>query len=387
MQTKTETNNLEQGLVLQTLVGDKQSVYAYYSVSEENNLRYYIDLKSENGELLGEMDVLIVNADNDLTTFTHPYKNYKYLYIKNMVNRSLNKHVGNALHEYAFRMSVATAAEGRVRFNAVRNSHIFHYKNGFLMEKISDSFLNYYLGMAEEMLISGKSAKDLGSYNLYLPSKNINENIKKYGLSEELLAPSKEIIGEADDISFAEKINLEVQQKSLGIQLIIGLKKGLKSQSPRITLNSAREARNFFKNIRPECQVSKEYIRVGLELLIEQLPLDTEEKQLKFDLILVGVIILVMTFQDHQYGKQSIFNNEYLFTQITFDKIMDSCSENTTMTELLVCLGEDALLKKTLSFDETLKTNVFSGLQAIPEFMSLFNKYDLKEEIEGRPGF
>ncbi len=386
MQVKTEPNNLDQGLLLQTLVGDNQSVYAYYAENHANNLRYYIELKSANGELEGEMDVLIVNADKDITTFTHPYTNSNYLYIYNMVNKSCKKHVGNALHEYAFKMSVAHGAEGRVRFDAVRNTHIFHYKNGFLIE-MNDNAMKYYISMAEEMLKTGKSFKDLSSHGLYLPCKRINENMKKYQLSEDLLTPIKEIVGEADKITFAEKINLEIQHKSLAIQLIVGLNKGLRpSQSSENSL-SEREKIRFFRNSGVNCQKTKELIETGLEDLIEQLPLDTEEKQLKFDLILVGVIILVMIFQDHHYGKQSVFNKEYLFPQITFDQLMDSCPENITMTELITHLGEEALLKKTLSFSGQFMANTFSGLQAIPEFSSLLNKYDLKDEYKGRPEF
>ncbi|MBA3537070.1 MAG: hypothetical protein H0T84_10745 [Tatlockia sp.] len=386
MQTKIEINKLEQGLVLQTLVGDNQSVYAYYAENHANNLRYYIELKSANGELEGEMDVLIVNADKDITTFSHPYTNSKYLYINNMENKSCKKHVGNALHEYAFRMSVAHGSGGRVRFAAVRNTHIFHYKNGFLIE-MNYNAMNYYLSMAEEMLKTGKSFRDLGSHELYLPCKRINEEMKKYQLSEDLLTPSKIIVEEADIITFAEKINLEIQHKSLAIQLILGLNKGLRPPQSSEDSLSRREKIRFFRNSGVNCQKTKELIETGLEGLIEQLPLDTEEKQLKFDLMLVGVIIFVMIFQDHHYGKQSVYNNEYLYPQITFDKVMNGFSENSTMSELFVRLGEDALLNKTLAFDGTLKANVFNGVQAIPEFSSLFNKYDLKDESKERPEF
>ncbi|MBA2651091.1 MAG: hypothetical protein H0U73_02285 [Tatlockia sp.] len=378
MQVKTETNILDQGLILHTLIGNNQSVYAFYAVSKENSSRYYINLKSENGESLGEMDVLIVDAHHDITTFMHPYKNLKYLYIKNMENNSRHKHVGYALHEYAFRMAVAHGAEGRIRFAAVRDTHIFHYKNGFLLEGDRDaSFINYYLSMAEEMLKSGKSSKDLGSHDLYLPTKYINEKYKKYRL-EELLVPSEERLGETDKISFAEKINFEIQHKSVAIEFIIGLYKGFIPPTP---INNRNYSKKFFKEYRADCQFSKDIIETGLEGLIQELPLDTEEKQLKFDLILVGVIILVMTFQDHQYGKQSIFNNEYLFPQITFNQITDKCSDDMTLIELILSLGEDALLKKTLSLDGILKPNAFYGLQAISEFPNFINKYDAINKI------
>jgi hypothetical protein len=381
MQTSDEINQLEQGLVLQTLVDDNQSAYAYYSTYEENGFMHYsINLKSKSGNLIGDMHVIIVEPNKELTSLEHPYKHSKYLYIENMRNISKEKHVGNALHEYAFRMSIAYGAEGRIRFDAVRNTHIFHYKNGFLQEGVNDSdFQGYYLKMAEEMLKPERSTKNLGSRYLYLPRKRIDEYMKKYALSENLLTPSKEIIGEAHMINIAENIYLEVQQKSLALQLMLGLLKGC--SPPTAVGDNMKSLINFLKS-KTDCQKTTEWIDAGLNTLIAQLPLNTKEKQRQFELILVGTIILVMTFQDKKYGKQAIFNNEYLFPHISYDNIAkDYCTEKTTMTEFLICLGEDALNKTTLPFYETLHHKVFPGLQAIPEFSSLFNKYHLKEEI------
>lgn len=363
METKIEL----QGLALQTLVGDNQRAHAYYSTRYENS--YVIELKSANGVFLGFMTAVIVEEDRDIVPFEHPYKNCKYLYINHMENSSRLKHVGSALHEYAFRMSIAFGAQGRVRFIAVRNSHIFHLKNGFLMEGELDS--NYCQELIEEMLIPVKSAKDLGSKEMYLPRKRINENMKKYGLEENLLSPSPEIIGEVDKLNYVEKILLEIQQKSLAIRIIIGLKKGF---TP-----TADTSKDFFNKNPGACCYTQVLINKGVKILRKQLPIDTEEKRQSFLLTLAGIIIYVMAYQDRKYGKQSIFNDELLFPQRTYLELLDDYDDYGD--DLFVRLGEDALVNKKLSFDGTLKPKVFFGLQAIPEFPSLFNKFLIKEEI------
>lgn len=54
-----------------------------------------------------------------------------HLFISWMENKSCFKHVGTALHEFAFRESIKQGKHGHVELDASYSSHIFHYLNGF----------------------------------------------------------------------------------------------------------------------------------------------------------------------------------------------------------------------------------------------------------------
>lgn len=371
---------IEQGQKLSTLVGDGLTVLADYSISGSDQSRYYIDLKTVDGKIVGDMDAMIVEKNGD---------KLKHLYITDMNNTSGHRHVGNALHEYAFRMSVALGAEGRIRFNAVRNSHIFHYNSGFLLEGqgITENFVKYYLRLADQMITSKKTGEkskvNLGADYLYLPHQCIVENLKKYDLSLDLITKATE--DEKNRSSVANRIGVEAQQNSLAIQLILGI--------DHITSPAKIEATKTFHARKKlnltyyrKSETTELTIFEGSKALLEKLPLDTEEKKQQFEITLIGIVICIMALQDEDNGQQKIFDNQYLCPEIKFNQILETYGEQES-SQMFMSVGEAVLIYKTLSFDGKMHPNVFPVLQAIDEFKSIFVKYQLMPEISENAGF
>lgn len=96
-------------------------------------------------------------------------------------------HIGNALHECAFRFSHDSGCEGRIEIDASWASHYFHFKNNFRIpdgdtQEYSD---RYYLRILEALLESnGRITKDLGSRTLHLPKQAIKEKYREYEMTD-----------------------------------------------------------------------------------------------------------------------------------------------------------------------------------------------------------
>lgn len=193
-----------------TLVGDGQKVYACVESSPRPG-EFHINLNTKE-KRCGYIEIILEERE-----LPHPCDKRKpyapHLYIVVMNNLSGLKHVGNALHELAFRLSVAAGFQGRIRLNAIESSHLFHCLNGFIVEFDDEDYGSYYYMKLMVAVIQSNGQrldKDLGSEDLYLPKKHILKNLTKFGLSldEATIAESEEIPSavELANIDFSEKI-------------------------------------------------------------------------------------------------------------------------------------------------------------------------------------
>src|SRR5205085_8725161 len=76
-----------------------------------------------------------------------------HVYISYMENYSSYKQVGAALLEFIFKQSLENGAEGRIRLDAVRNTHYFYYRYGFRAE--GPFQLTYYQNLSEALAQAG----------------------------------------------------------------------------------------------------------------------------------------------------------------------------------------------------------------------------------------
>lgn len=165
--------------------------------NDPDNTRYQVTL------YCNEVDQPVGNLDFELWLPNAKLKKYNNLNLDNtlpclhiidMHNVSKFSHVGSALHEFAFRASIALNAKGRINLDAVRDTHYFHYIHGFrtggfplFMPKVSaaDISKGYYktLAVALQEAHGQRIENDLGSMPLYLPKKEILTNLIKYNIS------------------------------------------------------------------------------------------------------------------------------------------------------------------------------------------------------------
>jgi len=209
-----------QSMQLITLVGGNQKVHACVTFSP-SPYEFYIELKSIVDEKKCGYIRVRLEFERKINSFGQQHE--PHLYIVDMRNQSGLKHVGNALHELAFRLSVAAELQGRIRLNAAWSSHLFHCLNGFLPEWIipdDPEDGEAYYSKLKAQVIQAKSgkivneglAKDkrMSPEDLYLPKKYIRENLTKFGLaSEGIVAPDsdeKPCIAELTNLAFAEEI-------------------------------------------------------------------------------------------------------------------------------------------------------------------------------------
>ncbi len=103
-----------------------------------------------------------------------------HIYIETVKNTSSVKHVGTALEEYAFRLSIQAGFHGRVELSAAWNSHCFHYKNGFRSHSEEQN------AKIQEALVSAEQEKQrvdttsLDGFTMYFPDETIKEKEKLF---------------------------------------------------------------------------------------------------------------------------------------------------------------------------------------------------------------
>lgn len=93
------------------------------------------------------------------------------------------KHIGNAMHEVAFKLY---AQRNCIQLEATHNSHYFHYKNGFrLMSSTLDAGINYYLNLAKVFVQANgqRIESELDNCFLYLPESQIQKKMQALGAS------------------------------------------------------------------------------------------------------------------------------------------------------------------------------------------------------------
>src|SRR6185437_1615555 len=84
------------------------------------------------------------------------------------------------------------------------------------------------------------------------------------------------------------------------------------------------------------CEQTERILKAGLISIICILPIDTNEKQQQFDIILAGTLIYAMAYQDKTYGKQSHYNNRFLYPGKTLDELLDITKVNSSDIEATI---------------------------------------------------
>ena len=209
-----------QSMQIITVVDGNQEVHACVTFSP-SPYEFWIELKSIVDEK--KCGYIRVRLEFERKTNSFGQQHEPHLYIVDMRNPSGLKHVGNALHELAFRLSVAVGLQGHVRLNAAWSSHLFHCLNGFILEWILSEDPEYgedYYSKLKAQVIQAQGGKivneglakgkKMNPEDLYLPKKRIKENLIQFGLaSEGIVAPDsdeKPCIAELANLAFAEEI-------------------------------------------------------------------------------------------------------------------------------------------------------------------------------------
>lgn len=177
---------------------EEHTVTAQYRGSEQRGYKVRLFLQDNQDKEIGDMICQIKRESDLLIPIPGEKEHPPHVYIVDMNNLSpkLYQHVGRALHEAAFRLSVKSGFEGRVRLEAVRNTHYFHYLCGFRIEDDVDAE-TYYKELANEIKNSHgtRTHNDFGAKILFLPDCQIAKNKSRYHLLdlEEKVAASSQI--------------------------------------------------------------------------------------------------------------------------------------------------------------------------------------------------
>jgi len=299
------------------------------------------------------------------------YPDYKlpYIYINYMQNTTSPRysHIGIALYECAMRFNLEQGCDGRMVLDAVRNSHYFHYLNGF--RKKSDK--NYYYSLAGALFQAGdnKINWDLGSAYLYLPRKSIEENIKKFGIKYELPDFETETVWQRKLIENSEKIIKEATPASLAFKTIMALKQGYGS------IDLSEKPIESYEDLSQMDDETYHILTTGADIMLDHFafPIDTPEKEKALVVVLTGTMIYAIAYHDKKHGKQGIYNNDCLFEQehsssLAIFNVNDSHKQN------IITIGKNICIEKSVSYSGVISADFFPALKAIPDLQSLILK-------------
>ena len=359
--------------------GQEISVIASFKPHPEFKSYFLVNLVSQsNLTVFGDMYFYIREKEND--------KKDKYLFIVNMRNTSFGyKHVGTALHEFAFRFSVACGAEGRVELDAVRDTHFMHYLCGFRSTFHGDFRLKYYLNLAGALLRTGRDNRireDVGSETLSLPPSTIVAKLEKFKLN---CFPELKLMRDDEEYEHVEKLVDEAFRKSFAATLIVALSEGLGFHD--LSIVAPKEGRVFrparLRKRTPGeyCSVTNEILSYACERLCQLLPLDSDAKKTQFDIVLIGAMVCAMTIQDSTYGAQERFNNQLLFPSTSSDDI-SRLVPSDDLLETFQYLGTAILVNKSISFDAAWCGKVFGRLGVLSEFAELLGRHGVSAREE-----
>jgi hypothetical protein len=286
--------------------------------------------------------------------------------------------VGTALHECAFRISLLWGCEGRVNLEAVRESHYFHYKNGF--RKLTNFRYpdRYYMLLARALIkADGKRIVDnLGSANLFLPRKSIENNIQKWNIEFTLSANVIESENTLSDIHESEIIIEEALKNSLSIQVLLAMEKGYgyrfdEPSYDSFNWKSTWKKKTDYESKNPSlvCEVTTDILSIAKKLILKEMVLNDHQKEANIAVIVAGAMILMMAIQDEQYGPQPRYACQLLYSHATFNSLYQP---NIKVHEAIKMVGERALLKKEIIFDVTMYEKFFPHLCAVSGLKAMF---------------
>lgn len=139
-----------------------------------------------------------------------------------------------------------------------------------------------------------------------------------------------------------------------------------------------------FRN--PSSQTQK-ILKAAREMLDELKVTDPDFDQ-QYDRIVVGAMILAMTMEDRKYGRQQVFNNEYLYPK-RMHELQEICGVPSILgiamlivafpeeiKNFIQIIGKKVLEEKMLPFSGTVRADAFPDLAGIIP-AARFAKYEL----------
>jgi hypothetical protein len=314
-----------------------------------------------------------------------------HVYIKDMRNTSGYAHVGSALHECVLRISFLLGCEGRVCFDAVRDTHYFHYKHGFRRDDFSAasshyhpvSSIDYYLTLAAVLQQAGHNRIqiDLGSASFYLPRAAIEEKAKAFGIEHGPI-PDTESEYERRVQHVGEMLIREAEKDSPIIPMLRALNSSFGDwhdapQSVDIDdeneskLEMYKQAMEKYKKDNPSllCKKTKAILNDAYELIINELPLSDE----RLAQIFAGTVVLALARQDKEYGPQARYGGALLYPDKSFDALYELPQQGNwkqNLSENIERVG-DQVLAGELPFSAALYAKIFPRLSAITALQDL----------------
>ncbi|TAL60784.1 MAG: hypothetical protein EPN84_09025 [Legionella sp.] len=322
--------------------------------------QYSIALRTKDTNLyLGSLEFTI-NQSPNAQTEGYKVNNQKLsrIEVNYIRNQSEFQHVGKALFECLFKISIRAGCEGRITLEAVRDTHYFHYKNGF--RPLCRSSDEYYLCLAKALFEAGneKISEDLGARILYLPYATIKELTKKYVSEHELPEYLTESPKDREQIAIGENIiDYVITNKPL-IQIYAAIQQGFAAKMEQL---SQTYNPSFFASVEEDESISLELVSeifdTGFKLLFKLLPIDSPNKEVKVAVVLSGMMKLLCSYYDY------LLLSADKRDDCTFKTIYKS-SESIKSNIKAIGNTQD----KTLSIDEKIITSFFPRLSNIPEF-------------------
>lgn len=392
MQSKTHLDEtLTLDLTTPVLTSDGKSTevqavcewYRVMSTSERNKsvrtgdrYRVYLVEKSTGKSIPGSMEVDILTHPLPTEYHKSMYRDDQekmrpYLYVDYMRNTSNGqfRHIGNALHEAAFRLSVQAGFEGRVVLKAQKNTHYFHYINGFRQPDQEQ----YYFSV-------GKNPRaNLGDAHLYLPSHSIAANVKKFHLSVDIPHSPTEDEKSRAQIQSGETIMQDASQQRLGFLTMLALDQpfGNRKDEPKISEDASPDEQflasldQTYENAHPGlfCQSTKKILGICAALIANNLPIDTAEKKEWLATIVCGTAICAMAFQDKTYGPQDLYGGVLLYPDKTMAELLGDTKRSIRDTILYV--GQQALIEQSIPFDKETYATFLPALEGVMELDEL----------------
>ncbi len=303
--------------------GIRESVigsFQYHPIDSSNQPDHYTaSIHLISATCLGDLrfEVKKEEITNGTQTFQLPY-----VYITYMANNSQYTHVGNALHELAFRVSLLLGCEGRIRLDAVWGSDYFHYSNGFRYEDVRDA---HYLLLAKKLIeAEGKRINSIdGGRYCYLPRKAIEANLEKFGITHALPYFETESAEARIVLKHADIIMAAAQKKSLLIYILLGLREdyGFRGDMPlpkkeiRLWTSIATQEHQYRAN-NPSlfCKGTRHILDETSRLILEHAPYVTAESELLLMKIFLGGFLFAMVYQDVAYQAQARYGHEFLIS-------------------------------------------------------------------------
>jgi len=380
--------------------GEEVTVYSRIDdIKEKDGCKYrecYAAITTDTGSVIGQLDIHI---------YDEPYRPEKpgyncYLnkeglilphihinYIENL-SRGNYSHVGNALNELAFRISIMHGFEGRITLEAVRATHYFHFKNGFHL----NYNIEYYLSLAAKVYSSNGARINIGNGDaiLYLPKDIIERKCKQFCLEVKDTISATETVEENKWIQHFEELLIDAQQRSMPFQVIHALTKDfgqridypvttvlerfhsqMKNGDAKLMLmmeEGAREEKYKKKNRSLYNEKTRMILKNGIYLLVQLLPADTVESERKFAEILMGTMSLAMMYQDKKFKTQARYSNTLFFPRGSFKKVTKS---HESIPAQICALGKAILTDKKFAGSPAINTEFFpevaliSGVQAL----------------------